>query len=132
MQKKTILFEQSYAAPTLDLYTIPVENGFAQRLAVFVYGQAVSAQRAGTDGFDVLGVDAGFFNQRLADDAEIAPPILLGIVLIMSGLGVGHLVLRGMDSQYFAGGIHHNTLTGIRSGINSYKICFFHMDLLTI
>ncbi|MBP3424657.1 MAG: hypothetical protein J6K57_06430 [Alistipes sp.] len=30
MQKKTILFEQSYAAPTLDLYTIPVENGFAQ------------------------------------------------------------------------------------------------------
>lgn len=30
MQKKTILFEQSYSAPTLDLYTIPVENGFAQ------------------------------------------------------------------------------------------------------
>ena len=30
MQKKTILFEQSYLAPTLDLYTIPVENGFAQ------------------------------------------------------------------------------------------------------
>ena len=32
MQKKTILFEQSYAAPTLDLYTITVESGFQPSL----------------------------------------------------------------------------------------------------
>ena len=32
MQKKTILFEQSYSAPTLDLYTITVESGFQTSL----------------------------------------------------------------------------------------------------
>ena len=32
MQKKTILFEQSYSAPTLALYTITVESGFQTSL----------------------------------------------------------------------------------------------------
>ena len=32
MQKKTFISEQGYQKPTLDLYTAPVENGFAQSL----------------------------------------------------------------------------------------------------
>ena len=32
MQKKTFISEQGYQEPTLDLYTAPVENGFAQSL----------------------------------------------------------------------------------------------------
>ena len=32
MQKKTFILEQSYQAPTLELYTAPVESGFAQSL----------------------------------------------------------------------------------------------------
>ena len=32
MQKKTFISELGYQKPTLDLYTAPVENGFAQSL----------------------------------------------------------------------------------------------------
>ena len=32
MQKRTFISEQGYQEPTLDLYTAPVENGFAQSL----------------------------------------------------------------------------------------------------
>lgn len=32
MQKKTFVSEQGYQKPTLELYTAPVESGFAQSL----------------------------------------------------------------------------------------------------
>lgn len=32
MQKRTFISELGYQTPTLDLYTAPVENGFAQSL----------------------------------------------------------------------------------------------------
>ena len=108
-----------------------VEDRFAKRAAMFVHRNAICAERADPDGLDVLRVHAALAQQFPTDRTEITPPVALGVMLVVTGLGIFHAVLRAVQGENLALLVDESALAGIGAGIDADKISFSHRAALT-
>ena len=102
-----------------------VQNGLAQRPAVFIHRKAVAAKHIGAYARNVSRVNAGFLQNALRHLAEIIPPDSFCILLKVVGLRVFHLMLCRMGRHHFIGFIHQHTLCLKGAHIYS-KVIFCH------
>lgn len=98
---------------------------------MFVHRNAICAERADPDGLDVLRVHAALAQQFPTDRTEITPPVALGVMLVVTGLGIFHAVLRAVQREDLAVLVDQSALAGIGAGIDTDKIRFSHRAVLT-